>query len=75
LPRLLPIRSSWSATQNPIEYGGHVPAPEAPARSILAKIDGRLPIASDEAAVLRLAHTVSRRDAHDVQGVQPQRPS
>ena len=44
------------ATQNPIEYEGTYPLPEAQLDRFLAKIDVGYPSADDEAAVLRLVH-------------------
>ena len=44
------------ATQNPIEYEGTYPLPEAQLDRFLAKIDVGYPSADDEAAILRLAH-------------------
>jgi MoxR-like ATPase len=44
------------ATQNPIEYEGTYPLPEAQLDRFLAKLDLGYPTADDEAAVLRLAH-------------------
>jgi len=45
------------ATQNPIEYEGTYPLPEAQLDRFLAKIDVGYPSPADEASVLRLAHT------------------
>jgi len=44
------------ATQNPIEYEGTYPLPEAQLDRFLAKIDVDYPNATDEAAILHLAH-------------------
>jgi MoxR-like ATPase len=44
------------ATQNPIEYEGTYPLPEAQLDRFLAKLDIGYPNASDEAAILRLEH-------------------
>ena len=44
------------ATQNPIEYEGTYPLPEAQLDRFLAKIDVGYPGADDEAAILRLRH-------------------
>ena len=44
------------ATQNPIEYEGTYPLPEAQLDRFLAKIDVGYPSADDEAAILRLRH-------------------
>ena len=57
------------ATQNPIEYEGTYPLPEAQLDRFLAKIDVGYPSAADESAMLRLAHrgvapaTLDRRAA------------
>ena len=51
-----PIPSSCVATQNPIEYEGTYPLPEAQLDRFLAKLDVGYPDAADEAAMLRLAH-------------------
>ena len=58
------------ATQNPIEYEGTYPLPEAQLDRFLAKIDVGYPSPADEAAVLRLAHTgVAPATLTDVQAV------
>ncbi len=44
------------ATQNPIEYEGTYPLPEAQLDRFLAKLDVGYPTANDEAVMLRLAH-------------------
>jgi MoxR-like ATPase len=44
------------ATQNPIEYEGTYPLPEAPLDRFLFKLEVGYPDAADELAVLRLAH-------------------
>ena len=44
------------ATQNPIEYEGTYPLPEAQLDRFLVKIDVGYPSPTDEAAILRLAH-------------------
>jgi MoxR-like ATPase len=44
------------ATQNPIEYEGTYPLPEAQLDRFLAKVDVGYPTANDEIALLRLAH-------------------
>jgi MoxR-like ATPase len=44
------------ATQNPIEYEGTYPLPEAQLDRFLAKIDVGYPSADNEAAILHLAH-------------------
>ncbi|HEX5614720.1 MAG TPA: MoxR family ATPase [Acidimicrobiia bacterium] len=45
------------ATQNPIEYEGTYPLPEAQLDRFLVKLDVGYPDAADEEAMLRLAHT------------------
>jgi len=58
------------ATQNPIEYEGTYPLPEAQLDRFLAKVDVDYPSAADEAAILRLAHRgVSPATLDDVQSV------
>jgi MoxR-like ATPase len=58
------------ATQNPIEYEGTYPLPEAQLDRFLAKIDVGYPTADDEASVLRLAHNgVAPATLTDVQAV------
>ena len=58
------------ATQNPIEYEGTYPLPEAQLDRFLAKIDVGYPSADDEAAMLRLAHHgVAPATLDDVQAV------
>ena len=58
------------ATQNPIEYEGTYPLPEAQLDRFLAKIDVGYPTAADEAAMLRLAHRgVAPATLDDVQAV------
>ncbi len=58
------------ATQNPIEYEGTYPLPEAQLDRFLAKLDVGYPTADDEAAVLRLAHEgVAPATLDDVQAV------
>jgi MoxR-like ATPase len=44
------------ATQNPIEYEGTYPLPEAQLDRFLAKVDVGYPSAADEVGLLRLAH-------------------
>ena len=51
------------ATQNPIEYEGTYPLPEAQLDRFLVKIDVGYPYAADEVAVLRLAHRGVTRHA------------
>jgi MoxR-like ATPase len=58
------------ATQNPIEYEGTYPLPEAQLDRFLAKIDVGYPSAADEAQILRLAHHgVAPATLQDVQPV------
>jgi MoxR-like ATPase len=58
------------ATQNPIEYEGTYPLPEAQLDRFLAKIDVGYPSVENEAAVLRLAHHgVAPATLTDVQAV------
>jgi len=58
------------ATQNPIEYEGTYPLPEAQLDRFLAKVDVDYPSATDEAAILRLAHRgVAPATLDDVQSV------
>ena len=45
------------ATQNPIEYEGTYPLPEAQLDRFLAKVDVGYPSADDESAMFGLAHT------------------
>jgi MoxR-like ATPase len=55
-PRPLPDPFLVLATQNPIEYEGTYPLPEAQLDRFLAKLDVGYPSADNEAAMLRLAH-------------------
>ena len=58
------------ATQNPIEYEGTYPLPEAQLDRFLAKIDVGYPDAANEAAMLRLTHHgVAPATLDDVQRV------
>jgi MoxR-like ATPase len=58
------------ATQNPIEYEGTYPLPEAQLDRFLAKIDVDYPSAADESAILHLAHRgVAPATLDDVQAV------
>src|SRR5207245_4683188 len=58
------------ATQNPIEYEGTYPLPEAQLDRFLAKLDVGYPTAADETAILRLAHAgVAPATLADVQAV------
>ena len=74
IARPLPDPFIVVATQNPIEYEGTYPLPEAQLDRFLAKIDVGYPSADDEAAVLRLAHngvapaTLDRRAGRDHAG-------
>ena len=54
--RALPDPFIVVATQNPIEYEGTYPLPEAQLDRFLAKLDVGYPSPADEAAMLRLAH-------------------
>ena len=56
VPHPLPTPFLVVATQNPIEYEGTYPLPEAQLDRFLAKIDVGYPTESDETAMLRLAH-------------------
>jgi len=70
IARPLPDPFVVVATQNPIEYEGTYPLPEAQLDRFLAKIDVGYPSAADEAAVLRLAHDgVAPATLNDVQAV------
>jgi MoxR-like ATPase len=55
-PHALPDPFLVLATQNPIEYEGTYPLPEAQLDRFLAKLDVGYPSAEHEAAMLRLAH-------------------
>ncbi|MBW3668864.1 MAG: MoxR family ATPase [Actinobacteria bacterium] len=55
-PRPLPQPFVVVATQNPIEYEGTYPLPEAQLDRFLLKVDVGYPSEADEVAVLRLAH-------------------
>ena len=55
-PRALPDPFLVVATQNPIEYEGTYPLPEAQLDRFLVKVDVGYPSADDEVAVLRLLH-------------------
>ena len=58
------------ATQNPIEYEGTYPLPEAQLDRFLAKIDVGYPSAADESALLQLAHNgLAPATLTDVQAV------
>lgn len=70
IARTLPDPFVVVATQNPIEYEGTYPLPEAQLDRFLAKIDVGYPSSDDEAAVLRLAHRgVAPATLSDVQAV------
>ena len=70
IARPLPDPFIVVATQNPIEYEGTYPLPEAQLDRFLAKIDVGYPSVEDEAAVLRLAHNgVAPATLTDVQAV------
>jgi MoxR-like ATPase len=69
-PRPLPDPFIVLATQNPIEYEGTYPLPEAQLDRFLAKLDVGYPDAANEAAMLRLAHRgVAPATLDDVQQV------
>ena len=69
-PRALPDPFIVLATQNPIEYEGTYPLPEAQLDRFLAKLDVGYPDAANEAAMLRLAHRgVAPATLDDVQQV------
>jgi MoxR-like ATPase len=55
-PRPLPDPFLVIATQNPIEYEGTYPLPEAQLDRFLVKVDVGYPDESDEVGMLRLAH-------------------
>ncbi|HVE46166.1 MAG TPA: AAA family ATPase [Acidimicrobiales bacterium] len=55
-PRPLPEPFLVVATQNPIEYEGTYPLPEAQLDRFLAKVDVGYPAEDDEIALLHLAH-------------------
>jgi MoxR-like ATPase len=70
LARPLPDPFIVVATQNPIEYEGTYPLPEAQLDRFLAKLEVGYPSASDESAVLRLTHHgVAPATLADVQAV------
>jgi MoxR-like ATPase len=56
IARPLPEPFLVVATQNPIEYEGTYPLPEAQLDRFMARLDVGYPAATDEAAMLRLAH-------------------
>jgi MoxR-like ATPase len=70
IARPLPEPFIVVATQNPIEYEGTYPLPEAQLDRFIAKLDVGYPAAADEAAMLRLAHRgVAPATLTDVQTV------
>jgi MoxR-like ATPase len=70
IARPLPDPFVVVATQNPIEYEGTYPLPEAQLDRFLAKIDVGYPSVDDESALLRLAHHgVAPATLADVQAV------
>jgi MoxR-like ATPase len=69
-PHPLPDPFLVLATQNPIEYEGTYPLPEAQLDRFLAKLDVGYPTAENEGAMLRLAHRgVAPATLEDVQQV------
>jgi MoxR-like ATPase len=69
-PRPLPDPFLVIATQNPIEYEGTYPLPEAQLDRFLAKLDVGYPSAENESAMLRLTHRgVAPATLDDVQRV------
>ena len=73
-PHELPDPFIVIATQNPVEYEGTYPLPEAQLDRFLVKVDVGYPSAEDEAAILRLAHEgVAPVTLHDVRPVVDQR--
>jgi MoxR-like ATPase len=70
IARPLPEPFLVVATQNPIEYEGTYPLPEAQLDRFMARLDIGYPAATDEAAMLRLAHRgVAPATLGDVQTV------
>src|SRR5439155_90353 len=70
LSRPLPDPFMVVATQNPIEYEGTYPLPEAQLDRFLAKLDVGYPGADDEVAILRLRHAgVAPATLDDVRAV------
>ena len=70
IARPLPEPFLVVATQNPIEYEGTYPLPEAQLDRFMARLDVGYPAATDEAAMLRLAHRgVAPATLDDVQTV------
>ena len=73
-PRPLPDPFLVMATQNPIEYEGTYPLPEAQLDRFLVRIDVGYPSAEDEDRLLHLAHNgVTPAGLDDVQPVATQR--
>ncbi|MDQ1372852.1 MAG: MoxR-like ATPase [Actinomycetota bacterium] len=73
-PRPLPDPFLVMATQNPIEYEGTYPLPEAQLDRFLVRIDVGYPSADDETRVLHLAHRgVSPAGLDDVSSIAGQR--
>jgi MoxR-like ATPase len=69
-PHLLPDPFLVVATQNPIEYEGTYPLPEAQLDRFLMKVDVGYPDEADELAMLRLTHRgVAPATLEDVQPV------
>src|SRR6476660_1138770 len=69
-PRPLPDPFVVVATQNPVEYEGTYPLPEAQLDRFLLKLDVGYPGADDEAAILRLRHAgVAPATLDDVRAV------
>ena len=67
---LLEAMQERQVTQNPIEYEGTYPLPEAQLDRFLARLDVGYPTAADETAILRLAHRgVAPATLADVQTV------
>jgi MoxR-like ATPase len=70
IARPLPVPFLVVATQNPIEYEGTYPLPEAQLDRFLAKIDVTYPSIADETAMLHLGHRgVAPATLDDVQPV------
>ena len=75
IPRPLPEPFLVVATQNPIEYEGTYPLPEAQLDRFIAKLDVGYPSADDEAVMLRLAHRGWRRPRSRTCRTSPRRGS
>src|SRR6202035_147023 len=68
-PRRLPVPFLVAATQNPVEYEGTYPLPEAQLDRVLRKLNVTLPSRDSEIAILgRHAHGF---DPHDLSLIQP----